>query len=145
MSPSRSLILKPGEQPPETSSELPPIVNPFSQETLKKDISLSVYNGPKDLVDRKPRPATTQDQLLRRIPGWKQPVAKAEPGADGDSVPAPVTTTVTREPILPAFPDMTEMITKDAADQYRQDEMLELMSIKERLAHDGCHSNLKVL
>ena len=37
------------------------------------------------------------------------------------------------------------MITKDAVDQYRQDEMLELMSIKERLAHDGCHSNLKVL
>ena len=71
MSPSRSLILKPGEQPPEISSELPPIVNPFTQETLKKDISLSVYNGTKDLVNRKPRPATTQDQLLRRIPGWK--------------------------------------------------------------------------
>ena len=59
MSPSRSLILKPGEQPPETKNELPAIVNPFSEATLKRDISLSVYNGPKDLVARRPRPTTT--------------------------------------------------------------------------------------
>jgi hypothetical protein len=53
---------------------------------------------------------------LRRIPGWKQPVAKVEVGADGEPVSAPVVTAVTRESTLPAFPDMTEMITKDAAD-----------------------------
>ena len=83
--------------------------------------------------------------MLKRIPGWKQPVAKAEVGADGEAVAAPVASGQTREPVLPAISDMTEMITKDGIDQKRQEEMLEMMSIKERLAHDGCHSNLKVL
>ena len=79
------------------------------------------------------------------MPGWKQPGAKAEVGADGEPIPAPVIAGPTREPILPAIGDMTEMITKDDLDQKRQQEMLELTSIKERLAHDGCHSNMKVL
>jgi len=43
-------------------------------------------------------------------------VAKAETGADGEPVPAPTATVVTREPILPALTDMTEMITKDGLD-----------------------------
>lgn len=54
--------------------------------------------------------------MLKRIPGWKQPVAKAEVGADGESVPAPVTAGPTRESVLPAINDMTEMITKDDID-----------------------------
>jgi hypothetical protein len=58
---------------------------------------------------------------------------------------AAAVSTVTRESLLPVISDMTEMISKDGLDQYRQEEMLELIGIKERLAHDGCHSNLKVL
>jgi hypothetical protein len=54
--------------------------------------------------------------LLKRIPGWKQPVAKTEVGADGEPTPAPTTSAVTREPVLPALADMTEMITKDGLD-----------------------------
>ena len=34
------------------------------------------------MAARKPRPLTTQDQLLRRLPGYKGPVAKAEIGAE---------------------------------------------------------------
>jgi hypothetical protein len=54
--------------------------------------------------------------LLKRIPGWKQPVAKTEAGADGEPTPVPTTSAVTREPVLPALTDMTEMITKDGLD-----------------------------
>ncbi len=45
--------------------------NPFSNETLSLDISLSVYNGPRDSISRKMRPFTTPDQLLKRVPGYK--------------------------------------------------------------------------
>jgi hypothetical protein len=69
------------------------------------------------MVTRKQRPVTTQDQMLKRIPGWKQPVAKAEAGADGEAVAAPVV--AGRESVLPVISDMTEMITKDGIDQKR--------------------------
>lgn len=42
------------------------------------------------MASRKPRPLTTQDALLRRLPGWKPPVVKAEVGPDGEPLP-PVT------------------------------------------------------
>ena len=37
------------------------------------------------------------------------------------------------------------MITKDETDQYRQDQMDEVYSVQNRLAQDGCPSNLKVI
>jgi hypothetical protein len=54
--------------------------NPFSSETLQRDISLSVYNTPKKLVEVKERPVITQDYLLRGMKGYKAPVPKGEEG-----------------------------------------------------------------
>lgn len=55
------------------------------------------------MAARKPRPLTTQDQLLRRLPGYKVPVAKAEIGADGEPIPVAVSAepVALRESILP--------------------------------------------
>lgn len=55
---------KPGDPPLvlnlEPSSSLPHIIdNPFTSENIKEHISLSVYNGPINMVSRKPRPVTT--------------------------------------------------------------------------------------
>jgi len=87
---------KPGEPPApvvltlEPSASLPQILdNPFSRDDGSEVISLSVYNGPEQMAVRKPRPVTTQDALLRRLPGWKKPVVKAELGADGEPMPIP--------------------------------------------------------
>jgi|APGre2960657423_1045063.scaffolds.fasta_scaffold97799_1 hypothetical protein len=55
--------------------------------------------------------------MLKRIPGWKQPVVKGEAGAEGEGVPVATSAAVMREPVLPALEDMTEMITKDGLDQ----------------------------
>lgn len=99
------------------------------------------------MAARKPRPLTTQDQLLRRLPGYKAPVAKAEIGPDGEPIPVAVSSEAVafRESILPQLNDVSEMLTKDAIDQFRQEQMLEVYSIKERLAHDGCPINLKAI
>lgn len=59
------------------------------------------------MVANKTRPATTQDQMLKRIPGWKQPVAKGEAGADGEAVASPAVSAPTRESLLPPLEDMT--------------------------------------
>ena len=45
------------------------------------------------MASRKPRPLTTQDALLRRLPGWKPPIVKAEIGADGEPLP-PVSSSI---------------------------------------------------
>lgn len=121
--------------------------NPFTLENCASHISLSVYNQPEMLVKRRPRPVSTQDQLLRRLPGWKAPVVKAEIGPDGEPMPVPVSaeTGYQRTPVLYGFKDVADMISKDGADQFRQEQMLEVYSIKERLAHDGCPANLKTL
>lgn len=37
------------------------------------------------------------------------------------------------------------MLTKDDKDQYRQEQMLDVYSIKERLARDGCQAQLKTI
>ena len=73
------------------------------------------------MAARKPRPLTTQDQLLRRLPGYKVPVSKAEIGADGEPIPVAVSAepVALRESILPQINDISEMLTKDAIDQYR--------------------------
>lgn len=77
---------------------------------------MSVYNGPKEMAVRKPRPVTTQDALLRRVPGWKKPVPKGEVGDDGEAMPPPVDGILKREPTLPDFKNLSEMITKDDKD-----------------------------
>jgi len=48
------------------------IDNPFTSETLNRDISLSVYNTPKKMVEVKERPVITSDYLLRSLKGYKQ-------------------------------------------------------------------------
>lgn len=68
------------------------------------------------MARRKPRPVTTQDALLRRLPGWKKPVVKAEIGPDGEPLPMPAESEKVREPLLPEFRDMSEMLTKDDKD-----------------------------
>jgi len=60
MSPARSLVIPAGQPVPDLpKSELPEITHPFTKESLHSDISLSVYNGPSEMVNRKPRPATS--------------------------------------------------------------------------------------
>ena len=120
-------------------------LDPFQRDDGEDSISLSVYNGPKEMAARKPRPVTTQDALLRQVPGWKKPVPKSEVGADGEPIPAPVDANPSREPVLPDFKNLSEMITKDDKDQYRQEQMLDVYNIKERLARDGCAANLKTI
>ena len=76
---------------------------------------MSVYNPPKQLIARRQRPLTTQDQLLSRLPGWKKPVVKAEVGPDGE--PIPVTESPVkhvREPLLAELKNVGQMITNDA-------------------------------
>jgi len=47
MSPARALQIPAGQPVPELpKSELPEITHPFTKESLHRDISLSVYNGP---------------------------------------------------------------------------------------------------
>lgn len=62
----------------EPSNSVPVLDNFFENENEDGEsvISLSVYNGPEQMAAKKPRPVTTQDALLRRIPGWKKPKAK---------------------------------------------------------------------
>lgn len=102
---------------PCTSEQL--INNPFTEENCDSQISLSVYNGPQQIVAKKPRPITTQDALLRRIPGWKPPKKKEETGDDGEPIPQVAATEYTRESVLPAFSDLGDLLSKDAIDQYR--------------------------
>ena len=72
------------------------------------------------MAAKKPRPVTTQDALLRRIPGWKKPVPKAEIGADGEPImPAVDATSLPRESLLPDFKDQSDMVTRDDKDQFR--------------------------
>lgn len=86
------------------------IDNPFSSETLSRDISLSVYNTPKKLVDVKERPVMTQDYLLRGMKGYKPPVAKE--GEEG-APPQVTDSKPPRESVLPQIDTDIEMITKD--------------------------------
>ena len=79
-----------------------------------------------------------------RLPGYKPPKVKEEIGADGEPIPAAETISL-RQPILPNFGTPFEKITKDAADNQRQRDFEELLSIKEKLAQAGCMTSLKNL
>ena len=83
---------------------------------------------------------------MRRLPGWKKPVVKAEIGPDGEPLPIPDSPIKEeREPLLPDLRNISEMITKDGVDQERQESLLDVYSIKDRLARDGCPTPLKVI
>jgi hypothetical protein len=73
--------------------------NPFTSHTLKRDISLSVFNTPKKIVEVKERPPITSDFLLSKIKGYKPPVATGEEGA----VAVESANKVERESLLPEF------------------------------------------
>lgn len=140
---------KPGDPPVqltlEPSASLPALNHEaFLRDDGEDSISLSVYNGPKEMASRKPRPVTTQDALLRRLPGWKKPVVKAQLDENGEPI-LPPAEEPKREPLLPDFKDLSDMNTRDDKDQFRQEQMLEVYSIKERLARDGCQAQLKTI
>ena len=118
--------------------------NPFTPDKFIKDrisnsqsrknlpISLSVYNRPKDMADRRPHTAYTADDLVRKLPGWKPPPAAAN--AEGEVEAAPVEEP--REPILPEFglSKQFDFISKNATDNVRQQQLEEILSIRDYLA-----------
>jgi len=59
--------------------------NPFtSPERTATQISLSVYNRPHTMSQRRPCTSRTNDDLIKRMPGWKPPATAAT--ADGEVV-----------------------------------------------------------
>lgn len=64
------------------------------------------------MVDRRPRTAKTQDDLLQVLPGWKPPVAKSkEEEPAGEVVAGP-------NPLIPDFKMPFNLISKDGNDFY---------------------------
>lgn len=84
---------------------------------------------------------------MRRIPGWKPPVVKPEIGPDGEPLPMPETaeSAPTRESVVYPFKDVSEMLRNDGTERHRMEQMLDVYSVKERLAHDGLAANLKTI
>ena len=63
------------------------------------------------IVAKKARPQTTREQLIRKLPGYKQPTIKVEAGPDGEPI-APASPEVKqRDPFLPQLPVMGPKIT----------------------------------
>jgi len=93
--------------------------NPFTTASLSKDISLSVFSQPEKIARQKEIPKLTQETLLKNVKGYKpQKLDKAE--EEGTESP----TRVMKESILPEMSKIgIEMITKDGADQWRQDQL----------------------
>ena len=55
-------LIKPvGAPAAEPTNQPVEVSNPFSKETLHSDISLSVYSNPKQVIARRPRPATSNE------------------------------------------------------------------------------------
>jgi len=86
--------------------------NPFTQDNYRNQISLSCFNRPKDMADRRPRTSKTTDELVRRLPGYKVQPPKPEIGEDGEPLPVPEPEKQ-REPILPAMKIDFQPVTKD--------------------------------
>ena len=68
------------------------------------------------MIARRPRPATTNEQLLKHLPGYKPKTTAAEVGPDGEPVAAAANGDYVREPVLPDLIDVNERITKDATE-----------------------------
>ena len=111
--------------------EAPLVDNPFSSATLHKDTSLSVYNTPKKLAEEKERPVMTQDFLLRGMKGYKKPAPKVEKGEEPPPEEPPVEV---REPTLPEFQNVTDLIIKDSSDYFRQNQLEECFDVNNSLA-----------
>ena len=103
--------------------------NPFTPDKVSTQISLSVYNRPSSVANRRPRTAYTADELVRKQPGWKPPPATAE----GEEL-APQE--IKREPSLPEFKlsSSFNFVSKNAADSMRQQQVEELQGIRDYLA-----------
>ena len=70
------------------SAGLPRILdNPFTPGDHRNQISLSVYNRPSSMANRRPKSSKTVDELINRLPGWKPP---AIPVKKGEEEPEPV-------------------------------------------------------
>lgn len=74
--------------------------NPFTPTQYGRQISLSVYNRPKSMANRRPITAKTSEELISRLPGFKP--AAAPKGEDGEPLPQLDAQSV-REPTLPEF------------------------------------------
>lgn len=113
--------------------DAPLVDNPFSSETLHKDSSLSCYSTPKKLVEEKERPVVTQDYLLRGMKGYKKPAPKVE---KGEEPPPPEEAPVeVKEPTLPEFQNVTDLILKDSSDYFRQNQLEECYDVNNSLAY----------
>ena len=78
------------------------------------------------MAQRRPQTAYTQDDLLRKIPGWKPPTTAAP--ADGEPAELPQPGTSAREPILPEFKvsGNFDFISKNGTDNARQQQLEEI-------------------
>ena len=105
--------------------------NPFTPQKLSSAISLSVFNRPSSMAARRPQTAYTQEDLVKKLPGWKPPPVKASEDAPPEPEP-----TEKREPILPEFSMSKEFdfISKDATDSQRQVQFEEIEQIRSYLA-----------
>ena len=85
------------------------------------------------MADRRPHTAYTADDLVRKLPGWKPPPAAAN--ADGE-VETGAQAEEPREPLLPEFgmSKQFDFISKNATDNVRQQQLEEIMSIRDYLA-----------
>ena len=61
--------------------------NPFTPENHHTQISLSIYNRPRSMANKRPHTSKTVDELISRLPGWKPP---AVPVKKGEEEPEPV-------------------------------------------------------
>jgi hypothetical protein len=104
--------------------------------------SLSVYNKPNQLLNRRPHSATwTAHELLKDFPTYKAPTI---PGGEG---PPPEEAPLMQEPVLPEFnkENPFDMISRDATNVMRQKDMLEVMAIHEELNKKGIPFSLNLL
>lgn len=85
------------------------------------------------MAARRPFTAYTADELVRKMPGWKPP--PTAPAADGEVADAPVAESA-REPILPDFGTAKnfELISRDGTEAFRQQQLMEIHSIRDYLA-----------
>lgn len=107
--------------------------NPFTPQKVSSQISLSVYNRPSSMANRRPHTAYTADELVRKLPGWKPP----PPGKDADGEPLPPAEVADkREPVLPEFAlsKQFDYVSKNATDTVRQSQIEEIQSIRDHLA-----------
>lgn len=115
-------------------SEKKPLDNPFSRTSWKNQISLSVFNTPKVMAQRRPVTCKTTEELVRRLPGFKPIPPKLEKDENGDPIPPPEPTEKPREPVLPQFKVDFQPVIKDATDSLRREQIREIQSLRDYLS-----------